>query len=95
MRHFRECHHVPECLGLLLGVSLYSYQVRELMVCWSFLVLLFMALLLLIVGGVIAWHGANAAKRWANARPPVIPGLALDAAAEVQVKAVPDGTKLK
>jgi len=95
VRRFREINRVQVCLGLLMGLSLFSYHVRELLVCWIFFVLLFVAVAAVILGGVLAWHAAEAAVHRAGGAPPAVPALALDAGAELPVKAVLDGSKLE
>jgi hypothetical protein len=46
---------VPRYSGLLIGLSLFSYQVRELLVCWLFFILPLVMLGLLILGGMVAY----------------------------------------
>ena len=45
--------------GLLLVFSLYSYRVRELLVFWLFFSLLFVLLVLVILGGVLACYAGK------------------------------------
>jgi hypothetical protein len=86
---------VSRSCGLLLGLSLYSYQVRELIVCWLFFSLLFVLLALLILGGVFACSAGKYVTRWAWARTtaPVTPALALSSA-ELQLTTISEGEKL-
>jgi hypothetical protein len=79
--------------GLLLASSLYSYHVRELLVCWLFFSLLFVLLALLVLGGILAWYAAGkyAASR-AVTTPPITPALAL-ASAELHLKTISDAKK--
>lgn len=95
MNYLRENHRVSRSCGLLLGLSLYSYQVRELLVCWLFFSLLFVLLALLILGGVFACYGGKYVTDWAWARTtaPVTPALALSSA-ELQLTTISEGEKL-
>jgi hypothetical protein len=72
---------------------LYSYHVRELLVCWLFFTLLFVLLALLILGGVLAWYAAG---KYSSSRAvttaPITPALAL-ASAELHLKAISDAKK--
>jgi hypothetical protein len=44
---------------VLLGLGLYSYHARELLVCWLFFLLLFVPLALVILGGVLACYAGK------------------------------------
>jgi hypothetical protein len=55
----RESHHALRLFGLLLGFSLYSYRVQELLVCWLFFSLLFVSLALVILGGMLACYAGK------------------------------------
>lgn len=89
MRQLRESHRVSQLSGSLLGLSLYSYRVRELVACWLFFIILFVVLALLILGVVLAWYAGTYAVHWARTRAPVTPALAL-ASAEVHLEAISD-----
>jgi hypothetical protein len=54
-----ENHHALRLSGLLLGFSLYSYRIQELLVCWLFFSLLFVSLALVILGGVLACYAGK------------------------------------
>jgi len=73
----RECHRVSEISGLLLGLSLYSYRVRELVACWLFFIILFAVLALLISGAVLAWYAWIYASQWARTTVPLTPAPVL------------------
>jgi hypothetical protein len=73
----RKNHRVSQVSGLLLGLSLYSYRVRELVACWLFFILLFVVLALLILAGALAWYAGTIAVHWARTTAPVTPVLAL------------------
>ena len=64
MISLRENHRVFQFSGLLLGLGLYSYQVRELLICWLFFSLLFVSLAIVVLGGVLAaYAGKNVIQR--------------------------------
>ncbi len=94
LRQLRESHHVSQFSGLLLGLSLYSYRVRELLACWLFFIILFVVLALLILGGVLAWYAGRHASRWARTTAPVAPVLAL-ASAQVHLETISGARELK
>ena len=77
MPQLRESHRVSQLSGLLLGLSLYSYRVRELAACWLFFIILFVLLALLILGAVLAWYAGIYASHWARTTGPRTPVLAL------------------
>src|SRR5229473_6394478 len=73
----REGHHVSQFSGLLLGLSLYFYHVRELLVCWLIFTLLFVCLALVILGGVLAVHVGEYLTVWARTLAGMTPVVAL------------------
>jgi hypothetical protein len=85
--HLRESHRVSQLSGLLLGLSMYSYRVRELAACWLFFILLFVVFALLILGGALAWYAGTSVVHWASTTAPVTPVLAL-ASAEVHLETI-------
>jgi hypothetical protein len=94
LRQLRESHRVSQVSGFLLGLSLYSYRVRELLACWLFFILLFVVFALLILGGVLAWYAGIYAAHWTRATVPVTPVLAL-APAEVPLETISGVRQLK
>jgi hypothetical protein len=94
LNYLRENHRVSQISGLFLGFSLYSYRVRELLVCWLFFSLLFVLLALLILGGVLACYAGECIAVWVRTTAPVSPVLALGSA-ELHLKAIPDARRLK
>ena len=80
--------------GLLLGLSFYSYHVRELLVCWLLFILLFGLLALVILGAVLATYAGKYALRWAGQAVQVTPAVALGSG-ELQLDAISGGMKLK
>jgi len=85
---------VSQLSGLLLGLSLVSYRVRELLVCWLFFSLLFVLLALLVLGGVFACYAARHVTHWARTTVPVTPVLALGSA-EIHLRTISGATKPK
>jgi hypothetical protein len=73
LNHLRESHRVSQFSGLLLGLSLSSYRVRELAVCLVFFTLLFASLAL---GAALAYYAGKYVIRWVNAAPGVTPVVA-------------------
>lgn len=59
MISLRKNHRVFQFSGLLLGLGLYSYQVRELLICWLFFSLLFVSLATVILVGVLAGYAGK------------------------------------
>jgi hypothetical protein len=94
VRQLRESHRVSQFSGLLLGLSLYSYRVRELAACLLFFTLFFAVLALLILGGVLAYYAAIYASHWARTRVPATATLAL-ASAEVHLETIAGARQLK
>jgi len=94
VRQARESHRVSQFSGLLLGLSLYSYRVRELAACWLFFLVLFVVLALLILGAVLAWYAWIYASHWARTTTPVAPVLAL-ASAQVHLETIAGASELK
>jgi hypothetical protein len=90
----RESHRVSQVSGLLLGLSLYSYRVRELVACWLFFFLFFVVLALLILGGVLAYYAGIHVAHWARTTAPVAPVLAL-ASAKVHLETIAGAGELK
>lgn len=77
MSPFREKHHVWQFSGLLLGLSLYSYHVRELLVCWLFFTSIFVCVTLLILIGLLGVHAGERLTVWVRATTGMTPVLAL------------------
>jgi hypothetical protein len=72
---------------------LYSYHVRELLVCWLFFSLLFVSLALLILGGVLACYAGKYAAHWTRTAARATPALALSSG-ELRLKTISSGKKL-
>jgi hypothetical protein len=86
----QENQHVLQIFGLLLGLGLFSYHVRELMVCWLLFSLLFVLLILLICGGALAYYTGKCVIDWVSTTPRVT--LSTD---DLQLKTISDGLELK
>lgn len=80
--------------GFLLGLSLYSYHVRELLVCWLFFSLLFVSLALVILAGVLAFYAGKYVFHWANTAAQVTSVVALGSG-ELHLETISDARRLK
>ncbi len=81
-------------VGSLLGLSLHSYRIQEVVVCWLFFSLAFVSLAVVIFAGVLACgayeciiHGVSAAARAAAKVELVSP--------ELHLKTIPTAGRLK
>jgi hypothetical protein len=90
----RGNHRVLQFSGLLLGVSLYSYHVRELLACWLFFCFLFALLALVISAAVLIGYAGKYAIHWASILAQVTPITAL-AVVELRLEKVPHDGLLK
>jgi len=90
MNPLRKVRSVSQFSALLL-VSLYSYYVRELLVCWLFFTAVFAALAFLVLTGTLACYAGKYAIQWVSATAPVA-GLGPD---DPCLKTVPDSIALK
>jgi hypothetical protein len=59
-------HRIFESSILLIGVSLFFYQVRELLICWLFFSVPFVLLALLLFAGVVAYNAGQYFVHWAG-----------------------------
>ena len=94
MLRLRENQHVLQVSGLLIGLGLFSYHVRELMVCWLLFSLLFVLPVLLIFGGVLAWYAGKCVIDWVSTTPRVTPVVTLSTD-DLRLKTISDGLELK
>ncbi len=94
MLRLQENQHVLQISGLLLGVGLLSYHVRELMVCWLFFSMLFVLLVLLIFGGVLACYAGKCVIDRVSATLRLTPVVRLSTD-DLQLKTISDGLELK
>jgi hypothetical protein len=79
-------------VAFLLGLSLYPYHVQELFVCWLFLGLIFVALALVILVGVLVYYAGKCVVRWVSTT--VMTTTALSPA-ELRLKTISDVSELK
>jgi hypothetical protein len=63
--------------ALLLGLSCYSYRVKELLACWLFFCSLFAMLAVMFLGAVLACYAGKYLVAWTTAVHTVIPELAV------------------
>jgi len=63
--------------ALLLCAACYSYRVKELLVCWLFFCSLFVLLVLMFLGAVLACYAGKYLLAWTTAVHTVIPELAV------------------
>jgi len=92
VRQPRDGHRVSQLSVLALGLSLYSYRVRELAACWLFFIILFVVLALLALGAVLAWYAGIHLSLRTRTTPPVSPLLvstSLGVALEINSARVP------
>jgi hypothetical protein len=68
---------VSKFSGLLLGLSLYSFHVRELLVCWLFFSVLFALLCVVMAGVALACYAGRHVFHWASSVPQVTPAVVL------------------
>ena len=94
MNQLRKIRRVSQFSSLLLGLSLYSYHVRELVVCWLLFSLVFVSLALVVLGGVLACYGGEYVIQWASTAARVTPATAL-ASGELHLKAISDDGNLQ
>jgi hypothetical protein len=94
LNQLRESYRVSQFSGLLLGLSLYSYHVRELLVCWLFFSLLFASLALVVLGGVLACYAGKYVTVWARTAAGMTPVVALGSG-DLRLKTISDARKLK
>jgi hypothetical protein len=87
-------HCILQISVLLLGISLCSYHVRELVVCLLFFSLLFISLALVTFGGILAFHAGKYALPWTSTAGRVTPAEALGSA-DLHLKIIADGARMK
>jgi hypothetical protein len=90
----RKSHRVSQLIGLVLGLNLYFYRVRELLACWLFFSILFVVLALLVLGAALAWYAGKWATDWARTTMPLTPVPVL-ASAGVHAETTSSATQVK
>jgi hypothetical protein len=82
-------------VGLLVGLSLHSYRIQEVVVCWLFFSMAFVSLAIVILTGVLACGACESVIHWAStATRRVAPKVEL-AFPELHLKIIPTAGKLK
>ena len=79
---------------MVLAVSLYSYHARELLACWFLFGLIFLALMLVTLGSVVASYAARNVFRWVSITVGAKPIAVLDPS-DFHLKIASDDLKLK
>jgi hypothetical protein len=97
LNQLRRTRRVSQFSGLLLGFSLYSYHVRELLVRWLFISLssssaYCVLMALMILGGILACYAGKYATHWASTTASIAPVPALGSA-ELHLKTVSGARK--
>lgn len=90
----RGSHRVSQLSGWLLGVSLFSYRVREFLICWLFFTLLFVGLALVILAVGLVCYAGKYAFHWATMTTRVAPIVALGPG-DLCPRAISDSIKLR
>jgi hypothetical protein len=72
---FKESLRVLPIGGLLLGLSLYSYHARELLVCWLYFGVLFVCMMLVILIGELGVYAGECVAVWARSTAKMTPVL--------------------
>ena len=91
---FKENLRVLPVGALLLGLSWYSYHVRELLVCWLYFSMLFVCIVLVVLFGELGVHAGPCAAVWARSTTGITTVLAL-ASAKPSLKIVLHARELK
>jgi hypothetical protein len=81
-------------IGFLLGLSLYSYHLQELLVCWLCFSVVFVSLALVILTVVLVCYATECLLAWASRAEGVIIQVARGTP-ELQVKIIQAGGKLE
>jgi hypothetical protein len=90
---FKENLRVLSVGGLLLGLSVYSYHVRELLVCWLYFSVLFVCMMLVILIGELGVYAGKCVAVWARSAAEMTPVFEF-AAIELPLKNIPEPKKL-
>ena len=91
MNPLQASRRVSQFSPLLLGFSLYSYHVRELLVCWLFFSAVFVSLGVVMAGGVLLAYAEKYVFDWASSKAQVAFVLVLSPV-EIQVKTKSGGS---
>jgi hypothetical protein len=82
-------------VGLVLGLSLYSYCILEVVVCWLFFSLAFLSLAIVILAGVLACGACECVIHWASTVTRRAAPMVELAFPELHLKIIPTAGKLK
>lgn len=92
MIQFKESVRALPVGALLLGLSLYSYHVRELLICWLFFSVLFVCMMLVFLIGELGVCAGECVTVWARSAAETTPAPELTAI-EFPVKSVSEPRK--
>jgi hypothetical protein len=90
----RSRHRVWQVSALLLGLSLRSYYVRELLTCWLFLCFVLALVALVIVGCVLIGYAGKSIVQRVSMAKPLAPVVALGSG-ELRLEIMPIPQDLK
>jgi hypothetical protein len=76
-RRFQVGFYFLASCGLLFGLTRSSYRAKELLACWLFFCSCFAAIVLLLVGGVLATFAGHLLVKWLSKVKLAIPELAV------------------
>ena len=90
---FKESLRVLPIGGLFLGLSLYSYHVRELLICWLYFSVLFVCMAFVILVGELGVYAGECVTVWARSAKVMTSSLEITAI-ELPVKNVSETRRL-
>jgi hypothetical protein len=90
----RETCYLLQFTALILGLSLYSYHARELLVCWLFFIVLFVCLALIVLSGILAIYVGQYLTVWAHNATATTTAVVLGFS-KLHLKYIWDARKLK
>jgi hypothetical protein len=90
---FKETVWVLPVVGLLLGLSLFSYHLREILVCYLAFTVLFACVMLVILVGELGVYAGECVSGWVDLATVKTPVLAL-VSSEPSMKSVLQQAKL-
>ena len=94
MIQFKENVWVLPVVGLLLGLSLFSYHLREILVCYLIFTVLFACIMLLILVGELGVYAGEYVAVWVHLTTVKTPVLAL-VSSEPAMKIVFQASEIK
>jgi hypothetical protein len=75
VHQLRETYYGSQFSGLLVGLSLYFYHVRELLVCWLFFSVLLVCIMMVILLGELVVYAGESLTGWARSTTGMTPVL--------------------